>query len=106
MAARTSGPPTNTTSPIPFPAVFLADGETHPFVRKFKSSLEKRLSLTRMAELFQEVKLAWLFVALGRTDEAFEVVHFIESNVEFTGNQSVWSPVSNAISLEARLLRD
>jgi hypothetical protein len=99
MTARKSA------SPVPFPPVFLADGETHPFVRKFKSGLEKRLSLTRMAELFQEVELAWLLVALGRTDEAFEVVHFIESNVDFTGNHNVWSPVSAAIALEARLLR-
>jgi hypothetical protein len=36
---------------VPFPTVFTAK-DVHPFLLKYKQSLGKRLSLTKMAELF------------------------------------------------------
>jgi hypothetical protein len=88
---------------VAFPPVFYAAAESHPFLKKHKASLEKRLSLTKMDSLYAEVRLAWLLVAQGRTDEALEIAHFLRS--DFTGNHNLWSPTADALCLEARLRR-
>jgi hypothetical protein len=102
MGSRYSRMPKVSRS-APFPAVFYSAGESHPFLEKHKASLEKRLSLTKMDSLYAEVRLAWLLVALDRTEEAIEIAHFLQS--DFTGNHNVWSPTADAICLEARLRR-
>lgn len=88
-----------------FPSVFYADGESVKFLSRHKSSLQKRLSLTRMKEMFDEVDLAFYLTALDRNDEALRAASFICDHCDFTGNYNVWTPVGYALCLKTRLCR-
>lgn len=79
--------------------------ERHPLLARQKASLVKKLGLTRMEILFETVDLAWCLVALGREEEADEIVSWIAAGIRFTGNQNLWSPTGSAICLAARIAR-
>ena len=88
-----------------FPPVFAPVRADNAFVAAYKRSLARRLSLTRMEALFDEVSLAVFLDALGRADEALAIVSFLSSQVTFTGDQNIWTPVGLGICVEARLRR-
>ncbi len=87
----------------PAPALFAAK-ELQPYLRKVMASLGKRLSLTRMAVLFEIADLAWYLTALERHADAASIVDYL-GLVPFTGNHNLWSPASLGLSLGARLAR-
>ena len=87
------------------PEVFCADAEPVKYLQKYKPSLRRRFSLSRMEELFQAVDLGFYLVALHRPDEALEVVSFLDNQVEFDGNFNIWTPAGYGICLQSRLLR-
>ena len=88
-----------------FPPAFYSAGEQFPFLAKLKRSLEKRLSLTRMETLFEEVDLAIYLLAQGRDAEALEVAAFLPAHISFAGNHNIWCPTGNAIAVSAFLYR-
>lgn len=88
-----------------FPKVFFPEGETNKFLKKFKASLSKKLSLSRMNELLEEARLGYYLHALGRDKEALAVAEFLPAQVEFTGNWNIWTGVSDALVLSVRLNR-
>lgn len=88
-----------------FPREFNPEDETDLFLRKYKMSLSKRLTLSKMKELFEETDLAYYLVALDRKQEALAVTSFLSSNVSFSGNYNIWSPVGYSICLQIRLYR-
>ena len=90
---------------LAFPPVFLSDGEQNSFLQKYKRSLAKRWTLTRMEGLFEEVDLAFYVDALGRSDEALQIVAFLTDQVAFSGNYNIWTPVGYGLCLRARLHR-
>ena len=96
--------PTKKSAPA-FPAVFSAEREQNRFLKQYKSTLGRRLTFTRMEGLFEEVDLAFYLTALGRTDEALQLLTFLTGNIEFNNNYNVWTPVGYGISLQARLHR-
>ena len=88
-----------------FPSVFFPDEEPNRFLLKYKTSLQKRWTLTQMKTLFEEVDLAYYLTALDRNEEALRVVTFITENLSFDGNYNRWTPAGYALSLQARLHR-
>lgn len=85
--------------------MFASSNEENTFVKKYKISLSKRLSLSRTKELFEAVDLAFYLVALDRQPEALSLVSFLSNNIEFPENYNIWSPVGYAICLQIRLHR-
>lgn len=79
--------------------------ESHPLIAKQKSSLAKKFSTTKAAALSDTVKLAWLLVGAGRETEAREISDWLTENIAFTGDFNIWTPVSQAVALSARLAR-
>jgi hypothetical protein len=96
--------PPKKASPVPFPPVFFPAGETDPFLAKFKASLSKRLSLSRMETLYEEVDLAVYLTAKHRETEALEVASFLPAHLVFSGNYNLWSPVASALTVATFLL--
>lgn len=92
-------------TPVNVPAAVAREEDANRHLARMKASLARRWSLTRMRELFDAVHLAWCFVALGRTDEAREVVGALAA-VPFAGDYNIWTPVGHAICLQARLERE
>ena len=90
--------------PVDVPGVITAAGDPNRHLARWKASLARRWSLTRMRELFEAVELAWCFHALGREQEAQEVVRAI-GVVAFGGNYNIWTPVGHALCLQVRLAR-
>lgn len=88
-----------------FPKEFYPTDEANKFLLAFKKTLSKKLTLSRMNELFEEVRLGYYLHTLGRDDEAAVVAGFFPAQVKFDGNQNIWSPVAEAIYLAARLYR-
>ncbi|MDQ1317852.1 MAG: hypothetical protein QG588_1507 [Candidatus Poribacteria bacterium] len=99
-------PAQHSKKPTPvFPEVFSPVSEQNKFLRTYKSSIQRRLTFTRMEGLFEEVDLAFYLTALKRTDEALQSITFLVSNVEFNGNYNIWTPVGFGICLQERLYR-
>src|SRR5215472_14409415 len=90
--------------PVDVPAVIAAAGDPNRHLARWKASLARRWSLTRMHELFEAVELAWCFVALSQAQEAQEIVRAV-GMVSFEGNYNIWTPVGHALCLQARLAR-
>lgn len=90
---------------LDLPGAFLADGEPVKYLQKYKASLQRRFSLSRMQELLQAVDLGFYLTALQRPDEALEVVSFIGDKVKFDRNFNIWTPVGYGTCLRSRLLR-
>ena len=89
---------------VDVPSVLLGD-EGNKSIARAKGAVAKKWSLTRADSLEGAVELAWFLVALGREDEARELVDSIVEGVTFSDDPKVWSPVANAIALAARLAR-
>lgn len=77
----------------------------HPFIAKQKAVLAKKFSLKRMNDLFGYVTIAWLLVGADRVAEARAMADWLGESVAFAGDFNVWTPVSRAIALSARLAR-
>lgn len=90
--------------PVNVPAVIAAAGDRNRSLARWKASLAKRWSLTRMGELFEAVELAWCVLALGREQETQAIVHAM-GVVPFGGDYNIWTPVGYALCLQARLAR-
>lgn len=92
--------------PISPPPAALPAAESVPYLLRFKSSLAKRWSHTRMSELYQELDLATYLWALDREPEALEILDSITTAIpKSNGNYNVWSPVVAMHALQARILR-
>ncbi len=83
----------------------LSAPESHPLLAKQKTSLAKKFSITKTSALSDAVKLAWLLVGNGRDTEAREISGWLAENVSFAGDFDIWTPVSQAVALSARLAR-
>lgn len=91
-------------APVDVPRVLVTDEYNRSLIR-VKATLAKKWSLTKMETLFETADLAWFLVAVGRAEEARELVDHVADRVSFTGDHDIWSPASSAISLAARLAR-
>ncbi|MDI2131304.1 hypothetical protein [Yinghuangia seranimata] len=97
------------TAPVPPDAQ--PDGEPNRHLARFKTSLAKRWSHTRMTELYETLDLSLYLWALDRDDEALGVLGSVTSAVttpigrDGLPNYNVWSPVVAMNALEARILR-
>ncbi|MEU4314220.1 hypothetical protein [Nocardia sp. NPDC024068] len=96
---------------LPPPAADPGD-EQHRYLRKFKSSLVKRWSHTRMSELYEIVDLSVYLWALDRSEEALAVLRSVTTVItepprtrDGTVDYHLWCPVAAANALEAWLLR-
>ncbi|MEU1983585.1 hypothetical protein [Nocardia sp. NPDC019395] len=101
-----------TTAEILVPAAAKPDDEDNRYLLKFKSSLVKRWSHTRMAELYEIVDLSVYLWAVDRSDEALAVLRSVTSVItepprtrDGVVDYNVWCPVAAANALEGRLLR-
>jgi hypothetical protein len=94
-----------TKKQAPAPPSHLTAPEPHPFIAKRKAALAKKFSVKRMDGLFDYVDIAWLVLAAGREEEARAMADWLGETVVFDGNFNVWTPVSRAIALSARLRR-
>lgn len=79
--------------------------EKHPVLAKAIASLAKKYSPKKMQPLFDVVTVGWLLVGLGRGDDARAFMDEVADPIAFTGNFNVWTPVSQAICLSARLTK-
>jgi hypothetical protein len=91
-------------APVDVPSVLVSDEYNKSLVR-VKAALAKKWSLTGKDSLSDTAQLAWFLVAVGRDDEARELVDHVSDRVSFTGDHNVWSPAASSISLAARLAR-
>jgi hypothetical protein len=91
-------------APVDVPSVLVSE-EYNKSLARAKASLAKKWSLTRIESLADTAQLGWFLVAVGRDDEARELVDHVSDRVFFSGDQDLWSPASHAISLAARLAR-
>ncbi|MCP2340623.1 hypothetical protein [Actinomadura rupiterrae] len=92
--------------PITPPAAADPAAETNPYLIRFKSSLVKRWSHTRMRELYEELDLATYLWALDRGPEALEILDSVTTAVpKSSGDYNIWSPVVSMHALQARILR-
>ncbi len=82
---------------ITIPERFRSDREEHKYVAKFKKSWEKRFKPTRMDELFEAVDLGIFLVALGRHEEAIDLLSYTTGLVDFSGDQNIWGPTGYGI---------
>ncbi|MEV5573580.1 hypothetical protein AB0L06_26360 [Spirillospora sp. NPDC052269] len=92
--------------PISPPPAALPVAEPVPYLLRFKTSLAKRWSHTRMRELYQEFDLATYLWALNREPEALDVLDSITTAIPTSNDDyNVWSPVVAMHALQARILR-
>ncbi|MCW2919512.1 MAG: hypothetical protein JWN52_7580 [Actinomycetia bacterium] len=86
-------------------------GEPNRYLAKFKTSLARRWSHTRMNELYDQVDLARFLWALEREAEALEILRSVTSVIatpygrDGLPDYNIWSPVAAMNALEARICR-
>src|SRR5687768_2819686 len=81
------------TRPLPLqllPRAFYPDGEENAFLRRFKTSKLAKWRLTNAASLKEIAYLGFYLSALGRDEEALEVVREPAETVKFTGDWLFW----------------
>ncbi|MEV4251640.1 hypothetical protein AB0J52_00575 [Spirillospora sp. NPDC049652] len=92
--------------PISPPPAAQPLAEAVPYLFRFKSSLVKRWSHTRMRELYQEFDLATYLWSLNRESEAVEILDSITNAIpKSMGDYNIWCPVVAMHALQARILR-
>ena len=90
--------------PQPVPSAFNFGKEHLPFLARAKKKAATKFRMSRAASRQNAVTLAyWLFV-FHRDEDADEVCRFL-GTAEFDGNFSLWSPVEQTLTLQARLAR-
>src|SRR5262245_20402579 len=96
--------------PVAPPKEALPVGESNRYLAKFKSSLSKRWSSTRMAVLYEISDLALFLWALNRNKEALTVAASIASSIPSPPplprggfNYHVWCPATLLHALVIRL---
>jgi hypothetical protein len=89
------------STPVAPPNEALPDGESNRYLAKFKSSLSKRWSLTRMETLYEISDLAMFLWALDRKSEALAVANSVAASIPAPPplpgggfNYNVWCPVT------------
>ncbi len=94
------------------PAAANPGDEENRYLLKFKSSLIKRWSHTRMAELYEIVDLSVYLWAVDRSDEALDILRSLTTAItepprtrDGTVDYNLWCPVVAADAHEAWLLR-
>lgn len=91
------------------PNVALPDGESNRYLAKFKSSLCKRWSSTRMETLYEIFDLAAFLWALERNDEALPIAASVAASVPAPPplgdgfNYNVWCPATFSHALLVHL---
>jgi len=95
--------PKNTEAHVP--ERFRDKHEEHKYLRRFKKTWKRRFKPTRMEPLLEGVDLANYLVALGRKEEARDLLHHLVDDAVFDGNYNIWTPVGCGIILLARLNR-
>jgi len=92
------------------PPELTAASEANIFVAKFKTSLEKRWSVTGMATLYEIADLVALLHALGRNDEAIAVADSVVTAVPAPPplpsgghNYNIWCPATLSHAFVAHL---
>lgn len=101
---------TTKNAPVAPPSPALPDGESNRYLAKFKSSLCKRWSLTRMETLYEIADLALFLWALGRNREALAVASSVAAAIpappplsrERT-NYNIWCPATFSHALASHL---
>lgn len=91
--------------PMDVPEPFRFGHEKHPYLVKFKKSWEKRFTIARMEVLFETVDLGLFLIALGRQNEAIELLEFVTALVEPSENKNIWSPIGYGIVMLCREYR-
>jgi hypothetical protein len=88
----------------------LPHGEPNPFLSRFKASLSRRWSLTRMETLYEISDLAMFLWALERRQEAFEVAASVAIGIpaapalpEGGFNYNLWCPATLSHALVIHL---
>jgi hypothetical protein len=88
----------------------LPDGESNRFLAKFKSSLSKRWSLTRMETLYEIADLAVFLWALDRKEDALAVAASVAAGIPAPPpfsrggfNYNVWCPATFSHALVVHL---
>lgn len=92
------------TAERPLPQAFDAGRETIPLLAKAKARLSKNFRWTRAQSLYDAMDLAVLLLVFGREDEVLEICRAL-GEYQFTGSFNLWSAVEQALTLQARLLR-
>jgi hypothetical protein len=82
------------TQPLALPRAFESTGEVHPWLKRFKETRYPKWRLTRADSLHDMSKLGFFLHALGRLDEALEVVRFPAERVQFAGDYNIWTWVA------------
>lgn len=86
------------------PDVFNEQLESITLLKRIKKKVSNKFSFKRPTSLNEAETLAqWLYV-FRKDEEALTVCKFL-SQVEFTGNYSIWSVIERSLALESRLLR-
>lgn len=100
-------------APVAIPKEALPDGESNSYVAKFKSSLSKRWTLTRMETLYEISDLAMFLWALERSEEAIAVASSIASAIPGPPalprggfNYNLWCPATFSHGLVVHLSTD
>lgn len=86
------------------PAAFGPKGETNQWLAQFKSARVGKWSLKSSKSLREMADLGFFLTALGRFDEALEVLGYPSDRVAFAGDYNIWTWVRVCISLRYRLL--
>jgi hypothetical protein len=100
--------PKRTVSP---PQAAMPDAEPCRYLVRFKTSLVKRWSHTRMSGLYEQLDLAVYLWALEREEEALEILRSTTAAIPAPPMSSggvdynVWCPVATTNALEARICR-
>lgn len=92
------------TAERPLPQAFDSDRETIPLLAKAKARLSKNFRWTRAQSLYDAMDLAALLLVFGREEEVLEICRAL-GEYQFTGSFNLWSAVEQALTLQARLLR-
>lgn len=93
------------TIPEALRAALISDDETHSFIRRRKASVSKKLTLSNMERLFEQIDIAVYLSALSRNEDALKILEPITRSIEFGGNYNIWTPVGLAACWQARLKR-
>ncbi len=98
------------SAPVAPPNEALPDGESNRYLARFKSSLCKRWSLTRMDTLYEISDLALFLWALERNKEALGVANSVAASIPTPPplpgggfNYNVWCPATFAHALVVHL---
>ena len=101
---------TKKKAPVAPPIEAMPDGETNLYLAKFKSSLSKRWSLTRMGTLYEISDLIQFLWALGRTNDAIAVADSVADSIPCPPplpgggfNYNIWCPATFSHAMVAHL---